>query len=662
MKRFGRLFLIMLLLGILFLCAVNGYAATFTVTNANDSGAGSLRQAIADAASGDVITFDAAAFPDAQTGVILLSSGQLSIDKALTIDGDGRVTLDGNNASRVLYISYSTETHFVSVSLKGLQIINGSAGYGAGVYCMERLTVEDCTFSGNQSSLDGGGLHVYYGVGAVSNSLFSNNHALGSSNGGGMALSNQCTYTVNQCTFTGNTANGGGGIYAGSSNLILTNSLLQGNQSGGGGGAVRSYASTTKIINSTLSGNSNSNNVFASALRNHFSEIQIYNSTITAGGQGVGAISNLSSSCAITSTIIAGNEGVDIHLATGDIETYPVTLSNSLVESVDTYTVTDGVDGNIVGHAPELAALADNGGPTLTHALLSSSPAIDAGSNELSLVYDQRGQGFARTLGSGADMGAFEFGNQLVVRAAGAGSGSVSTDPAGISFSYPDSNSGAAVFSSGVVTATALANPYCVAFWDKGQAQNGVLSGDGSNQASCYIPSIGLEKTITATFVFADSDNDGLLDKDEDKDMDGEVDPGETDPNDPDSDNDGVQDGTELGLTLNDVGVSTDLAFFQPDLDPETTTNPLVQDSDEDGLDDGAEDANHNGRMDLGETSAARKSGDLDGDGVLTVEDAILAIQDLVDKPYAGKERYADVDGDGAVSLTEALFVLQSLQ
>jgi hypothetical protein len=98
-----------------------------------------------------------------------------------------------------------------------------------------------------------------------------------------------------------------------------------------------------------------------------------------------------------------------------------------------------------------------------------------------------------------------------------------------------------------------------------------------------------------------DSDDDGLLDGNEDADHDGVVDTGETDPCEEDSDNDGLQDGTEIGLTA-PQGSDTDLNIFILDSDPSTTTNPLDDDTDDDGLSDGKEDANQNGRVDLEET------------------------------------------------------------
>ena len=88
----------------------------------------------------------------------------------------------------------------------------------------------------------------------------------------------------------------------------------------------------------------------------------------------------------------------------------------------------------------------------------------------------------------------------------------------------------------------------------------------------------------------ADTDDDGILDGVEDANHNGVLDAGETDPCDPDTDNDGIQDGTESGLTEADVGSDTDLAVFVPDADSSTTTNPLLADTDGDGVSDGDED------------------------------------------------------------------------
>ena len=80
-----------------------------------------------------------------------------------------------------------------------------------------------------------------------------------------------------------------------------------------------------------------------------------------------------------------------------------------------------------------------------------------------------------------------------------------------------------------------------------------------------------------------------------------------------DTDNDGIQDGTELGITIDDIGPDTDTSIFQPDLDPTTTTDPLDNDTDNDLIPDGMEDANHDGVVDSGETDPYNADTDNDG-------------------------------------------------
>lgn len=115
----------------------------------------------------------------------------------------------------------------------------------------------------------------------------------------------------------------------------------------------------------------------------------------------------------------------------------------------------------------------------------------------------------------------------------------------------------------------------------------------------------------------ADTDNDGLPDLYEDFDADGVVDANETDPNDADTDGDGIMDGTEVSATLDDLGEGTDTGVFQPDLDPTSWTDPLDANTDGDDFDDGVEDANHNGRVDAGESDPNTATSYLQGTAVL---------------------------------------------
>lgn len=118
-----------------------------------------------------------------------------------------------------------------------------------------------------------------------------------------------------------------------------------------------------------------------------------------------------------------------------------------------------------------------------------------------------------------------------------------------------------------------------------------------------------LENTTCTDPFDADTDDDGIQDGVEDANHNGIVDAAETDPCNIDTDGDGIQDGTEKGITEpvadpDGGGVlrGTDTDIFQPDLDPGSTTDPLDDDTDNDGLLDGEEDANHNGKVDAGET------------------------------------------------------------
>ncbi len=123
----------------------DAHAATLTVVNTNDSGAGSLRQAIADAAPGDTIDFNTGL--SGQT--ITLTTGELLITKNLTITGPvGGITVSGNHASRVFVIGIGS---FVQIS--DLTISNGkSPDLGGGINNFGTLSLTNSTVSGNTAT------------------------------------------------------------------------------------------------------------------------------------------------------------------------------------------------------------------------------------------------------------------------------------------------------------------------------------------------------------------------------------------------------------------------------------------------------------------------------------------------------------------------------
>ena len=139
-------------LSVLCLIALSTQAATSTVITTNDSGAGSLRQALADVVDGDTINFDSAL--NGQT--ITLTSGELLVNKSISINGPGadNLTVDGNHASRVFHVSGG-----VTVTLSDLTIANGASDIGGGIFNDHAyLTLSNCTVSGNSATGSGGGL------------------------------------------------------------------------------------------------------------------------------------------------------------------------------------------------------------------------------------------------------------------------------------------------------------------------------------------------------------------------------------------------------------------------------------------------------------------------------------------------------------------------
>lgn len=165
----------------------------------------------------------------------------------------------------------------------------------------------------------------------------------------------------------------------------------------------------------------------------------------------------------------------------------------------------------------------------------------------------------------------------------------------------------------------------------------------------------------------ADSDDDGVIDGAEalwhrDFDADGVI-----NALDPDSDGDGIFDGTEAGLTV--VGAATDVGrgFFVPDADPTTKTSPWVADTDRGGVSDGAEDTDKDGRVGTGEMDPlvaaddALRPADHDGDGLTDAEELAFGLKpDDADSDDDGlldgqePDWRADTDGDGQLNALDA--------
>ena len=322
-----------------------------TVTNNNDSGSGSLREAINLVATDGLITFD----PGLASSTISLTSGALTVNKAITIDGSGApaLTVSGNNASRVFEIGASAST-----SINNLTIANGSGETGAGIYVGEggSLTLLDTTVEGNSATGDGGGLFA-----ALATSVH-----------------------VERSTFSGNSGGVGGGLRT-LGNATISNSTISGNTATGWwGGAIFHTDGVMDIVNSTITGNVGPD--WAP-------------SAIFVGSWAPDQLSTIN----MTNSIVVGNQWIGCYAHAEGGGTPTLASGGHNIASDDTCNLTAA--GDQPNTDPLLGLLADNGGLTLTHALLAGSPAIDAADTAVCPPTDQRGI----TRDAACDVGAFEF-------------------------------------------------------------------------------------------------------------------------------------------------------------------------------------------------------------------------------------------------------------
>jgi hypothetical protein len=292
-------------------------ATTMTVMNTNDGGPGSLRDAIANAATGDVIQFD----PSIAGQTIFLTSGRLVVSgKSITINGPTTgITISGGKQMIVLKVESDA-----GLVLTNATIRDGEGGVegGGGIQNYGFLTIRNSTVVDNATGPTGGGALFSVGTLVVANSTFSSNFA---AFGGAMWLSDGVADLIN-VTVTGNGSANGGGITFWDGTLRLWNSIVAGNTAPNG--ANCEFAGSGTVLQAGV---------------------------------------NLSddNSC-----------GASLEAAAG------------------------------------LGPLANNGGPTSTHNLLPTSPAIDAATN-CTQQEDQRY--VSRPQGSACDIGAVEFNDYVTL-------------------------------------------------------------------------------------------------------------------------------------------------------------------------------------------------------------------------------------------------------
>jgi len=417
----------------------------------------SLRDAIAAAPVGELIDFSV-------NGTINLSQlGELTINKSVTIDGPGAnlLTIKAYDPSstigdggRVFNVDDGT-SGLVDVEVVGLTLTGGDIGVtdgGGAILSSEHLTVTNSVISGNSAIGRGGGIYVRTGRITVASSTISGNFAgvgggisiqdgsvtitdtmlgNGFADAGGALFIDVGSVVVTGSTISNNSATYGGGIYNTSGILTIVGSTISDNVAYNGGGGIESFGGNVTVNGSSIVDNTSDRNGggISSGGNLTINGSTISGNTASFAGGGVWSNNNLT----VNNSTISGNSadfggGIYQALAASTLNNTIVANSvsggdifNGFFGTVDgSYnSIEDGSGGpglvNTISGDPLLGPLADNGGPTLTHALLPGSPAIDAGDPSAVAgvgdvpLYDQRGNPFTRVHGGRIDIGAFEF-------------------------------------------------------------------------------------------------------------------------------------------------------------------------------------------------------------------------------------------------------------
>lgn len=371
---------------------------THQVTNLNDSGPGSLRQTIINSVSGDTIDLR-----DLE-GTILLESPITMLSRAVHIVGPGKdkLKISGQDATRIFTI---TTVNNRPMSITDVSIINGHFddfggcmhASGGGRLTLRKVEFKDCSCTRTERDQEalGGALSATTDSLIIEQSQFSGNTARntdGRSSGG--AVHTQVTHlTIDASTFVNNASIATFGFQVAA--LSIRPRLTGGD-------------CTFQINNSTFSANAGSFVVEASkAFATTVSTLTgiVKNSTFAFN---TGVIDVLSSghrpneevdemrygNCLFTSNGVCGPE---------EVGSYQISLGANVIECIDGLAVPLG---DFLSSAVLVNPLADNGGPTLTHALKEGTIAINNGSDENPPLYDQRGQ--PRVQKGQIDIGAYE--------------------------------------------------------------------------------------------------------------------------------------------------------------------------------------------------------------------------------------------------------------
>lgn len=401
--------------------------------------------------------------------VALLSITSSLIQNCQAIGGDNAAGAGGNGSGGGIYLNTGT-VGMLSTTIDNCDAIggdstggngDGGAGIGGGIYAQFAATLTDCVVSncaasagsangtGNNPSIYGGGI---YGEGIVTSidTTWQNNSTTSNAEAGGGAIAfdpaSTQQLTVTRSIFIGNDATGGGansnalgaavasfGIveiretefrtsvatptgtgvgvviyHEAASTFLMERSTVAGNT---GQGLHIELSASADILNSTISGNTSASTAGGVSTLGAAVDVTFSTITLNTGATGGGIATAGSGTITVTGSIIAQNTGgsaanADYMLSGGSI--FDAGGNVIGVEDGAVFTNAGTQTGtSTTPLAALLAALADNGGLTRTHALQTGSPAIDEGGSTAVPGTDQRNA--TRNVGA-ADAGAYEFG------------------------------------------------------------------------------------------------------------------------------------------------------------------------------------------------------------------------------------------------------------
>jgi hypothetical protein len=414
-------------------------AAVLPVTSCADSGPGTLRDVVAAAASGDVVDLNALSCSSITltTGAISTTVNDLTIlgpgaahlkisaggaSGVINHYGVGTLAVDGVTLADGYIQGYAYHGGACVLSAGNVTVDNAKVenclaytahAYGGAICAVGDITLNKSTITGNTTK---GHIYFYTYPGYPNPYQFDGTSRGGGAYAGGRFTITGSTISNNDATYNSRGSTGGG-IASRSGGHVIASSTFNGNHAwlAGGIGILGHYAGEPDgltVLNSTISGNSagvsgGGMNVY------RLSYLTLHNSTVTGNSsEYCGGVYVYYGTADIKSTIIAANQSSNDtnqfgYYSAADLDVFS---SNATItgEHDAVMTTNAPVPAGTITADPLLQPLADNGGPTATHALPPSSVAIDAGSNPDALDYDQRGNTFARVLGAAADIGAFE--------------------------------------------------------------------------------------------------------------------------------------------------------------------------------------------------------------------------------------------------------------